>query len=64
MMLGNYCIVKISISLEAFIDKLVDMGYKQIHASNIAQIKAGLVAKYSFLHIKNYGVYKGQVSRS
>ena len=46
MMLGNYCIVKIPPnSPEAFIDKLVDMGYKQIHASTLPTEKGGLSGK-------------------
>ena len=42
IMQGNYCIVKIPPnSPEAFIDRLVGMGYKHIHASNTSpQIKA------------------------
>jgi len=47
IMLGNYCIVKIPPnSPEAFIDRLVDMGYKQIHASNtLPTDKGGLSGK-------------------
>ena len=46
-MLGDYCIVKIPpTSSEALIDKLVDMGYKQIHASNtLPTDKGGLSGK-------------------
>ena len=46
-MIGDYCIVKIPpTSSEALIDKLVDMGYTQIHASNtLPTDKGGLSGK-------------------
>ena len=49
-MRGNYCIVKIPPnSSETLIDKLVDMGYKQIHASNtLPTDKGGLSGKILF----------------
>ena len=47
IMRGNYCIVKIPPnSPEAFIDRLVGMGYKHIHASNtLPTDKGGLSGK-------------------
>ena len=46
-MTGDYCIVKIPpLSSEEFIDKIVDMGYTQIHASNtLPTDKGGLSGK-------------------